>query len=89
MTELEEFRAEKDEFFKTHPQSPLTPEQKRDFSSLKYFPENGSLRLEVKVELLNDDQPMQMQTTTGNVQMYSRYGRFKFLVDEQVGGNAT
>ena len=83
MTELEEFRAEKDEFFKTHPQSPLTPEQKRDFSSLKYFPENGSLRLEVKVELLNDDQPMQMQTTTGNVQMYSRYGRFKFLVDEQ------
>lgn len=83
MTELEDFRAEKDEFFKGHPQSPLTPEQKRGFSGLNYFPENDALRLEAKVELLNDDQPMQMQTTTGDVQMYSRYGRFKFSVDGQ------
>lgn len=83
MTELEELRAEKDEFFKSHRQSPLTPEQKRNFSGLKYFPENESLRLEVKVDLLNDDQPMQMQTTTGTVQMYFRHGRFKFSVDGQ------
>lgn len=83
MTELEEFRAEKDEFFGSHPQSPLTPEQKRGFRGLNYYPENESLRLEIKVELLNDDQPMQMQTTTGSVQMYFRHGRFKFLVDGQ------
>jgi len=83
MTKLEEFRAENDEFFKKHPQSPLTPEQKRGFSGLNYFPENDALRLEAKVELLNDDQPMQMQTTTGSVKMYSRYGRFKFSVDGQ------
>jgi len=83
MTELDQFRAEKDEFFGSHPQSPLTPEQKLGFTGLKYFPENESLRLEVKVEPLNDPQPMQMQTTTGGVQTYFRHGRFKFSVDRQ------
>jgi len=81
MTELEEFRAEKDEFFGSHPQSPLMPEQKKNFTGLKYFPEDESLRLEVQVELLNDPQPMEMQTTTGGVQEYFRHGRFKFEVD--------
>jgi len=84
MTELEDFRAEKDGFFKSHPQSPLEPAQKKDFSGLKYFPENDDLRLEVKVDLLNDPNPIIMQTTTGGVQQYIRHGRFKFSVDGQV-----
>lgn len=83
MTELDEFRAEKDEFFRSHPQSPLTPEQKRSFTGLSYFPENESLRLEVKVEPLNDPQQVYMQTTTGGMQVYFRHGRFKVSVDGQ------
>ena len=83
MTELDQFRAEKDEFFKSHPQSPLAPEQKRDFAGLSYFPENDVLRLEVKVDLLNDDQLVRIQTTSGGVQMYVRHGCFRFSVDGQ------
>jgi hypothetical protein len=83
MTELETFRSEQDEFFGSHPQSPLTPEQKRSFTGLKYFPENDSLRLEVKAERLMDDRPIHMQTTTGGVQEYYRHCRFKFVVDGQ------
>jgi len=83
MSELDEFRAEKDDFFSHHPQSPLTPEQKRGFKGLNYFPENDALRLEVEVELLNDQKPMLMQTSTGGVQEYTRYGKFKFEVDGQ------
>jgi uncharacterized protein (DUF1684 family) len=45
MTELEPFRAQKDTFFKTHPQSPLLPEQQETFGGLRYFPENPALRL--------------------------------------------
>ena len=81
MTELEQFRAEKDEFFRDHPQSPLEPAQRKVFTGLNYFPENEALRLEVKVGLLNDPNPIQMQTTTGGAQIYQRYGRFKFSVD--------
>ena len=70
MSELDAFRAEKDEFFREHPQSPLTREQKRRFEGLQYFPENEALRLEVQVERLFDQQPIQMQTSTGGVQTY-------------------
>jgi uncharacterized protein len=83
MSELTDFRAEKDEFFGHHPQSPLTPEQKRGFVGLQYFPENDALELEVQAEPLFDQQPMQMQTSTGGVQMYVRHARFKFQVDGQ------
>jgi uncharacterized protein (DUF1684 family) len=83
MSELTDFRREKDEFFGYHPQSPLTPEQKHRFTGLQYFPENETLRLEVQAEPLFDQQPMQMQTSTGGVQTYVRHARFKFAVDGQ------
>jgi uncharacterized protein (DUF1684 family) len=81
MTQLEDFRAQKDEFFASHPDSPLTPEQKRGFQGLRYFPENPDLRLEVTVEEFTEQDEIQMQTTTGGVQDYVRFGRFKFQVD--------
>jgi len=83
MTELEEFRKEKDDFFGSHPQSPLTREQKRDFHGLKYFPENDDLRLEVKADEFPVKERIEMQTSTGDVQIYFRHSRFKFQVDGQ------
>ena len=83
MNELEDFRAEKDDFFRHHPQSPLTPEQKRGFKGLNYFPESEALRLEVQVEPLNDPKSMLMQTSTGGAQEYTRFGKFRFQVDGQ------
>lgn len=81
MTELEAFRVEKDEFFETHPQSPLTPEQKRGFQGLNYFPENRDLRLEVKVDEFPVKEEFAMQTSTGDVQAYAKFGRFHFQVE--------
>jgi len=83
MSDLIAFRTEKDEFFGHHPQSPLTPEQKRGFKGLQYFPENDALSIEVKVEPLMDPQPLQMQTSTGGVQVYMCHARFGFRVDGQ------
>ena len=82
-TALETLRAEKDQFFGGHPQSPLLPVQKRDFKGLHYFPENPALRLEVTVERIPQREEVQMQTTTGGTQTYARYGKFKFTVDGQ------
>ncbi len=83
MTELEAFRAEKDRFFAAHPQSPLTPEQKRRFTGLSYFPENPVLRLNVIVDEFSQKTVIQMPTTTGGVQTYTRFGKFKFRMDDQ------
>lgn len=81
MTELDDFRAEKDAMFGGHPQSPLTSDQKKDFQGLSYFPENEALRLEVKVDEFEAKERFEMQTSTGSVQTYEKFGRFKFDVD--------
>jgi uncharacterized protein (DUF1684 family) len=83
MSELDDFRAEKDHFFKHDPQSPLTREQKKAFTGLNYIPEAPELRLKVAVELSTTNETIQMQTSTGAVQPYQKYGRFKFTVDGQ------
>lgn len=81
MSELTEYRTEKDEFFRRHPHSPLAPEQRAGFIGLQYFPEDEALRMEVTVEPLEDQEPFQMQTSTGGVQTYTRHGRFRFEVE--------
>ena len=83
MSELDDFRREKDEFFKHEIQSPLTREQKKTFAGLSYFPENPALRLEVRVTPAEAKETIQMQTSTGAVQPYQKHGRFKFTVDGQ------
>lgn len=83
MSELTEFRETKDRFFKTSRQSPLTADQKGGFDGLAYFSENPALNLEVEVEELPDKDTIRMETTTGGVQTYRRYGQFKFKVDDQ------
>jgi uncharacterized protein (DUF1684 family) len=83
MFDLLEFRREKDEFFASHPQSPLTHEQQDSFKGLKYFPENPALRLEVHVEVFPTRETVSIQTTGGVPQSYQRYGRFKFAVEGQ------
>jgi hypothetical protein len=83
MSELTAFRAEKDDFFARHPQSPLTSEQKRAFQGLNYFPEDPHLQLEVKVDEFPVKEHIDMQTSTGDIQTYERFGRFRFTVDGQ------
>ena len=79
--ELAEFRRGKDDFFAHHPQSPLTRSQKQEFKGLAYFPEAPQLRLEVEVEVLPEQEEIEMQTSTGDVQFYRRFGRFHFQVE--------
>jgi hypothetical protein len=81
MSELEAFRKEKDDFFKDHPQSPLTPEQKRNFKGLNYFPENPDLQLEIEAEDLPKKERIEMQTSTGDIQEYYRHSRIQFKVE--------
>ncbi len=80
---LKRFRAEKDEFFRSSPQSPLTPEQRRSFAGLRYFEPDPALDLAVEVEKLPEPELVDIQTSTGEVQRYERFGRFAFTVGGQ------
>jgi uncharacterized protein (DUF1684 family) len=81
MTQLEDFRKRKDHFIAHDQQSPLTGEQQENFQGLKYYPEDPALRLEIEVEPFAEQQQVQMQTSTGDLRTYARYGRFSFEVD--------
>ena len=83
MSEIEDFRKMKDEFFAAAPDSPLSPEQKKGFHGLAYLPENPDLDMEVQVEKFPEQTTIEMQTSTGDIQRYTRYGRFHFQVDGQ------
>ena len=81
MSELTEFRKQKDLFFETDSHSPLTNEQRENFKGLIYFDEDVSLKLELTIEEFSDKEEIQMQTTTGDLQIYKRFGKIKFPVD--------
>jgi uncharacterized protein (DUF1684 family) len=84
MKTLTEFRREKDKFLGEHFQSPLTDEQKHVFTGLNYYPENPDLKFKVIVEKFSEKQVVTMQTSTGDLQTYLRFGRFKFYVNDQL-----
>ncbi len=83
MDELARFRKAKDEFFAREPDSPLTPEQKREFQGLIYFPPDPKLRLEVAVREFPTKDSIAIQTTTGSVQHYRRFGKIAVEAEGQ------
>jgi uncharacterized protein (DUF1684 family) len=48
-TSLEEFRAERDKLFGTHPQSAIPAAERSSFSGLRYFPPNPDVIVEAEV----------------------------------------
>jgi hypothetical protein len=83
MSELSEFRRMRDEFFKNDPNSPLTEEQKAEFTGLKYFPENPELKLTLMLQGISDAAPLLMETSKGETRDYMRYGKVHFIVEGQ------
>jgi uncharacterized protein (DUF1684 family) len=82
-TRLEAFRRRKDDFFANDPHSPLTPEQKAEFTSLAYYPENPDLTLEVPLDTTGEGigERLRIGTTDGQAKEFERAGRINFTVD--------
>ena len=83
MTTLGEYREMKDASFRASGGSPLTREQKKSFEGLHYFEENAALRLRVRLEKYAKPELIQMQTSTGHVAAYLKYGVAHFTVGGQ------
>jgi len=83
MSDLTRNRKQKDQFFQFDPHSPLSVEQKHTFTGLNYYPENPDLRFDVTLEPFEDRPVVQMQTSTGELREYIKYGQFHFEVEGQ------
>ena len=77
---LQAFRVRRDDFFKSEPDSPLTPEQKERFTSLDYFPENPGLTLELPLDARGEGvgEVLTIGTTDGQAKPFERAGRITF-----------
>ena len=80
MSETTDFRKAKDEFMGTDHQSPLTDEQRRDFHGLNYYQDDPDLKFELELDEFEDQETIEMQTSTGDVAEYVRLGRVSFSV---------
>jgi len=81
MDELQQFRAQKDEFLRRHPQSPLPHEVRHDFTGLPYFDANDDLVLELDVKP-GDNSPVTIATSDGQERTYQRAGTITLEIDD-------
>ena len=81
ISQLTHFRTEIDDFMQFHPQSPLADEDRDTFTGLDYYDEIPDLALTVEVTRLPEDEtPVEMETSTGELRLYRRWGQFTFTV---------
>jgi uncharacterized protein (DUF1684 family) len=81
ISELEQFRADKDDFFAHDHRAPLTSDQQRKFKGLAYFPTNPALIVKARIDRHVEPGVVRMETTKGQEQVYRRYGVVSFQVD--------
>jgi len=68
--ELQAKRAEKDDFFAEHPQSPIPPDEREEFDGLSYFDPDPDYRVGADVTVHDDPEIVRMDTTAGGEMRY-------------------
>ena len=81
-----EWRKERDEFFRNHQRSPLTPREKRNFKGLSYYPFDPQYVFLGQIEryILHINNPKYYATFLTNKginKRYIRYAKFRFNLD--------
>jgi uncharacterized protein (DUF1684 family) len=78
---VEGYRLDKDEFFKTHPGSPIPAEEREAFEGLPYYPVDEALKFEdVALEPYTGDEPsnFEIPTSDGRLRPAHRAGVLRF-----------
>ncbi|MEX0617268.1 MAG: DUF1684 domain-containing protein [Candidatus Woykebacteria bacterium] len=80
MSDLSDFRKEKDELFGTKDESPLNQEQKAQFKGLNYYPEDSNYQVSGNLSKNPSEEIINIKTSVGDIQPYKRYGKVSFSV---------
>src|SRR5919206_1736647 len=59
---ITQFRDGRNELFRTHPQSPISPEARRKFRGLRYFEPNPKFRVTAKLMKPDDNETVDIET---------------------------
>jgi len=80
-----ELRREKDDYFRRAHDSPLTPEERRGFTGLRYFPEDAHLRFIVTLDRTAAGGVEEVEMSNGSTTEMRRVGVVRFDVDGERG----
>jgi len=80
VSQIRQDRLEKDSYFRADSSSPLLPEQRNDFSGLKYYPVDLNYRIETQIVEYSHKDTVVMMTTKQRKQPYLRWGWFDFTI---------
>jgi len=73
-------RAEKDKFFKYHPQSPLAITARQKFQGLNYYPPDPDYRFELPLHKHERTETLITEDTQGNERELLKWGEFRFKI---------
>lgn len=73
------FRKKKDDFFAADRHSPVD----EGFTGLRYFPVSPEFIVAPKLERFADREKVELVTSVGDVQLYLRFGRATFVLENQ------
>ena len=82
ISKIENGREEKDSFFKMHPQSPISYEEKNGFRGLNYYPVKAELRFTLELHENKDKKMIEVNDNKENKQEFLRWGEFRL----EIGG---
>ena len=77
---IENQRQQKDLFFKTGQESPLSPEQKQSFGGLHYFPVDPAYQVKAELERSETPQQITMSVSQGNERPMLEWGTLHFTL---------
>lgn len=80
---IEKKRAEIDEFMQFSGESPLPSEAVETFSGLNYFPVDPAFRVLATIKRFDEQERIDVPTSAGTADPYSRYGLISFEIDGQ------
>ena len=80
-----QLRHAKDEYFKRAPDSPLTPDERRTFTGLRYFPDDASLRFSVTLDRTAAGDVEEIEMSNGSTTRMRRVGVVHFDLGGEPG----
>ena len=80
---IAEFRRKRDDLFKTHPQSPIEPDERSHFTGLEYFAPDPAFRVSARIEPGDGDELVIDTGGEDGAIKYRRMGKLVFKLADQ------
>jgi hypothetical protein len=79
----EVFRATRDDLFRSHPQTPLSPDMRASFTGLDYFPYSPAWRVIGALDRQVERETFTLELPADGVMRYTRVARIRFMARGQ------